>query len=132
MNTITAGDYTIELNISSNQWNYFLEDEFKNREEEYVNDSPGLYLKKVLKEQIEQIISSILQDEYDEKQKILNEGKDQLDEANTQFEREQIKQSLMRRAGTLRPNAVDVEPEEFIKKAAVANIAFAYKNHEVI
>ena len=35
MNTITAGDYTIELNISEAQWKEFLSGEFELRSDDH-------------------------------------------------------------------------------------------------
>lgn len=85
-----------------------------------------------MKDQIEAIIATILENEHNEKERILSEGHDQIEDAETQIEKERIKFSLLKRAGTLRKGAGDCPPGEYNKKAAVANIAFAYANHEVI
>jgi hypothetical protein len=45
--------------------------DFRKREPKYEKNSPGLYLKKVLKKEIEQIIATILENEFNEKEKIL-------------------------------------------------------------
>jgi hypothetical protein len=54
MNTITAGDFTVELDINKTQWKKFIDEEYTDEiKKEY---SPALYFKRYLKTEIEKIV----------------------------------------------------------------------------
>ena len=55
MNTITAGDFTVEMDINHDQWNQFMENEYTGEIREKY--SPGLYFKQFLKTKIEELVS---------------------------------------------------------------------------
>ena len=54
MNTITAGDFTVELDINNTQWKKFLTEIYTDEIKE--NYSQALYFKHYLKEQIENLV----------------------------------------------------------------------------
>jgi hypothetical protein len=65
INTVSAGDFTVEINISSKMYNYFLDEHyntvgFKTKEESGDTYSPALYLKKHLSEEIGRMLTNSL------------------------------------------------------------------------
>ena len=67
MNTITAGDFTVEMDITKDMYDYYFEQHYdpkgKNLDEEDGNDkySAALYLKKHLSEKLNKILTQSME-----------------------------------------------------------------------
>lgn len=87
INTITASDFSVELDISAEMWKHFLTQYYepigsKEKEKSGQFYSPALYLKKVLIEDISEILTDSL------KMRKQMEGKEeQVAEAETEIEK---------------------------------------------
>ena len=65
INTVSAGDFTVEINISTAMYNFFLDEHYNTvgvntKEESGENYSPALYLKKHLSEEISRMLTNSL------------------------------------------------------------------------
>jgi len=66
VNTITASDFTVELDITRKMWDDYLNNHYnpigsKEEEDSGQLHSPALYLKKLLSEEISEILTETLQ-----------------------------------------------------------------------
>jgi len=67
INTVTAGDYTVEMNISTNMYKSFLSNQFeevKDEKDEHGNPkwSRALYLKKYLTDEVATVLNQYQKD----------------------------------------------------------------------
>jgi hypothetical protein len=64
MNTITAGDFTVEYDISAEIYDYFLKEKF-DKDEATKGEAPAFQLKHLLKEEVAAILSHALKEKYE-------------------------------------------------------------------
>jgi Glu-tRNA(Gln) amidotransferase subunit E-like FAD-binding protein len=60
MSTITPGDYTLQMEITTNMWNYFLKEVYEKNDMEAQGISRAYALKTYLKNEVEKILSEAL------------------------------------------------------------------------
>lgn len=64
MNTITAGDFTVEYDISAEKYDYFLKNKF-DQVEATKGKAPAFQLKHLLKEEVAGVLSHALKDKLE-------------------------------------------------------------------